>query len=338
MRILALVKSLDHVCNRYRIAAFQTAWEKAGYSVQIQPWSRFFLSGIFARPEIVILQRKLPSPWQALLLKRLAGTLIYDFDDAIFLRDSFSTPGRYSLRRTSHFRMIVKTADHVVAGNAFLAAEAAMLTNSAKISVIPTSVPVNDYGLAKHHRVGEHVQLVWIGSKSTIPCLAGHQDRLEELGRKVPGIRLKIICDQFLEFRHLKTIHCPWKPYTERKELASADIGISLLPDDLWSQGKCGLKVLQYMAAGLPVIANPIGIQRELVTPGVTGFLVSSEQELVTAVDQLANDPELRRRMGQAGRKRVEDSFSTSHSAKLWIQLFDSVGKRPSWSPSQAAS
>src|SRR5207249_4095705 len=109
-------------------------------------------------------------------------------------------------------------------------------------------------------------------------------------------------CDQFLRLRHLPVIDCPWTEAGEAAALASADIGISWLPDDPWSRGKCGLKVLQYMAAGLPVVANAVGVHAELVSHGQTGFLVETPQEWAEAVRTLAQDPRLRRRMGRAGR------------------------------------
>src|SRR5207253_3934259 len=119
---------------------------------------------------------------------------------------------------------------------------------------------------------------------------------------------LKLICDRFLSLRHLPVVRCRWSQAGETAALADADIGISWVPDDLWSRGKCGLKVLQYMAAGLPVVANPVGVQAELVRHGENGFLARTPDEWAEAVGRLAHDPELRRRMGQAGRRLVEDA------------------------------
>src|SRR5205085_460776 len=95
---------------------------------------------------------------------------------------------------------------------------------------------------------------------------------LEEVGRRCSGVVLKLVCDRFVDFDNLTVVPCPWSEPGERRELASADIGISWLPDDAWSRGKCGLKVLQYMAAGLPVVANPVGVHTEMIGHGSTGF------------------------------------------------------------------
>src|SRR5262249_30819219 len=155
-------------------------------------------------------------------------------------------------------------------------------------------------------------QLVWIGSSSTLRGMERIQPLLENLGKRQPGLEWKIICDRFLTLRALPVLRCPWSETSEAAELAQADIGISWLPDDLWSRGKCGLKILQYMAAGLPVVANPVGMQAALVRDGETGFLVRTEEEWHDAIARLAVDPALRRRMGLAGRALVETRFNVA--------------------------
>jgi glycosyltransferase involved in cell wall biosynthesis len=101
------------------------------------------------------------------------------------------------------------------------------------------------------------------------------------------------------------------------------------LPDDAWSRGKCGLKVLQYMAAGLPVVANPVGVQAQLVQDGRTGFLVNNTEQWVEAIDRLSRDPELRRRMGQAARRVVESDFDIRSGAAQWLDLLRQLDPEP---------
>src|SRR5262249_38844418 len=124
-----------------------------------------------------------------------------------------------------------------------------------------------------------------------------------------------------LQLTHLPVTFVPWSEATEAAELAEADIGINWLPDDLWSQGKCGLKILQYMAAGLPVVANAVGVQADLVRHGETGLAAENASDWLSAIETLARDPVLRRRLGQAGRQRVLDDFSVERGAALWLQV-----------------
>jgi glycosyltransferase involved in cell wall biosynthesis len=164
---------------------------------------------------------------------------------------------------------------------------------------------------------------VWIGSSSTLQGLQAIKPILEDLGRQFPRLQLKLICDRFFELEHLAVLPCRWSEARETEELAAADIGISWIPDDAWSRGKCGLKILQYMAAGLPVIANPVGVQNEMVRHGETGFLAATSAEWNAAVARLVHDPELRRQMGVAGRQRVERHYSVTRAAAAWSQMLE---------------
>jgi glycosyltransferase involved in cell wall biosynthesis len=251
--------------------------------------------------------------------------LLFDFDDAVFLRDSYATKGLRSRRRMSRFANMISHADAVIAGNAFLQHEAAQWNLGRCIHVIPTCIDPARYPLAQHRRSGAGVEMVWIGSSSTLRGLEAIRPLLEDLGSSWPGLRLKLICDRFLEFPHLNTIPCRWSEATQADDLAAADIGISWLPDDAWSRGKCGLKILQYMAAGLPVVANPVGVQANIVRHGETGFLATTFTEWSAAIGRLAHDPPLRIRMGEAGRLRVEKDFSVSFGAARWVQVLDNM-------------
>jgi len=263
--------------------------------------------------------------WQLNLLRRRARFLLFDFDDAIFMRDSYSAKGLYNPRRLKRFTTMVCAADAVVAGNAFLKEQAALMCGPERVSVVPTCVDPERYPLAEHERKSTEVQLVWIGSRSTMYGVVAMQPILEQVSRRCPGARLKLICDRFPHLPCMPVLPCLWTEAGEARELAAADIGISWVPDDLWSLGKCGLKVLQYMAAGLPVVANPVGVQADMVRHGESGFLATTPQEWADAVAELAHDPELRRRMGQAGRRRVETEFSVRAGAERWNSLLQDL-------------
>jgi glycosyltransferase involved in cell wall biosynthesis len=272
--------------------------------------------------DAVVLQRRLLPAFELALLRRWARTLVFDFDDAVWLRDSYSPKGFESAKRARRFRATVQAADLVFAGNAHLADEA-RAHGARRVVVVPTCVEPSGYPVAAHDSPA--VRLVWVGSSSTLQGLERFRDVLEAIGRAVPGVRLKLICDRFLQFQHLPVDAVPWAEATEAAELADAEVGIGCVPDDPWSRGKCGLKVLQYHAAGLPVIANPVGVQSEFVRDGATGFLATTPDEWVAAVRRLATDAELRRRLGAAGRQQVEERYSVAVGARLWGQHLDAL-------------
>jgi glycosyltransferase involved in cell wall biosynthesis len=335
MHWIGLVDHPEHVCCRYRLTAFRPFLEQAGHTLELVTmpchwWSRL---GLFRRLRgaNVIVQRRLLAGWQRKLLRRAARRLLFDFDDAMFLRDSYAARGLRDRRRLRRFAGMVRSADAVVAGNSYLAEQAARWTDERSIQVIPTCVDPQRYPLAPPlppPTVGGEGgepgrELVWVGSSSTLRGLQAIAPLLEEIGRNVPGVRLKLLCDRFLTLRHLPVVSVPWSEANEAAEIARADIGISWLPDDAWSRGKCGLKVLQYLAAGLPVIANPVGVQMGMVRHGETGFLARTPAQWIEAVRQLADDAELRRRMGRAGRRLVEERYSVTAGATRWVRLLE---------------
>jgi glycosyltransferase involved in cell wall biosynthesis len=315
------------------MAALRPHLEQAGHHLDLRPWPRRWCSWlrverILRDADAVILQRKLLCNWCLYLLRRAARLLIFDFDDAIFLRDSYSPRGLHSPRRLQRFAATMEMADIVVAGNSYLREQAARWKSADRIHVIPTCVEPGSYPLAQHRRAGDDVELVWIGSASTLRGLEAIRPVMERLGMSFPGLHLKLICDRFLSFEHLPVVCCPWSETIEAGAVAAADIGISWVPDDPWSRGKCGLKILQYMAAGLPVVANPVGVQTELVQHGETGFLVRTPEEWREAVGRLASDPDLRRRMGRAARRRIESAYSVAVGATGWLALVEGLKGR----------
>jgi glycosyltransferase involved in cell wall biosynthesis len=332
VRIIGLVEDPEHVCCRYRLRAFQAHLEAAGHELKVRSiprhgWSRLRLWRSLRQADVVILQRRLLSWVHLLLVRRYAKRLIFDFDDAIFHRDSFSTKEGESSCRMRRFIRTVHAADALVVGNAYLQRETARFANVSRIHVVPTCVDPGAYPLAAHQRGGQGVRLVWIGSSSTLQGLERQGPLMSAVARQVPGIECKVICDRFPHFEGMPLVRTRWSQESEARELASADIGISWIPDDPWSKGKCGLKVLQYMAAGLPVVANPVGMHEALVRPGETGYLAQTSAEWIEAIRHLAADPGLRRRLGGAGRRIVERHYGVDQGAELWLRLLGSFGQ-----------
>jgi glycosyltransferase involved in cell wall biosynthesis len=350
------------------LRAFQPALQHAGYEFDLcsfprRWWQRLQLPDRL-RSDNILFQRRLLSSWEIGRMRRRAKTLLFDFDDAVWLRDSFAGQPLQSKPRLRRFAGMMRMMDAVIAGNEFLAEQARSFLPSDRVHVIPTCIDVQRYPMAEHKRrcvrgpalrrssefhanavlrnptrQSDSVQLVWIGSASTLQGLEQQRELLEEIGRKGPHISLKLICDQFLKLQNLRVMPSTWSEETEAAELAAADIGIAWMPDDDWSRGKCGLKVLQYMADGLPVIANPVGVHNEMIRHGENGYLANSPAEWVEAIDTLAHDPELRLRMGRAGRQRVEQEYSVEIGAERWLRVLsdlDTASEEMMHSPSLA--
>jgi glycosyltransferase involved in cell wall biosynthesis len=356
VRLVALAESESHVCARYRLGAFRPALAAAGHALDVRALPTTLLGRLAIGRDLgsydaVIVQRKLLPRWAVALLRRRARRLVFDFDDAVWLRDSYSAKGFDDPKRAARFRAIVRACDLVIAGNEHLAAEARRFAPAARVRVIPTCVDVGRYqknptppaplpeGRGEEDvdtsqswtaregsfsplpsgrgAGGVGLRLVWVGSSSTLKGLERFAPTLSAIGRAVPGTRLKLICDHFAEFPDLPVERCVWTEATEAAEIGAADVGIGWVPDDPWSRGKCGLKVLQYQAAGLPVVANAVGVQADFVH-AETGFRAATTEEWVRAVRALT-DGALRARLGAAGRAQVEARYSVDAGARLWL-------------------
>ena len=265
--------------------------------------------------DAVVLLRRTPGWLYGRRLRRASKRLVFDFDDAIFVPRS----GRFS-QRPARFRRIVKLCDHVWAGNSYLADEARRF--SSNVSVLPTSIEIERYRPI-NEKPGTETVLVWIGSRSTKKYLLDVLPLLENASTTLKNLRLKVIADFDLHSEVLPIDNIPWSLATETQELASSTVGIAPMTDNPWTRGKCGLKVLQYMASGLPVITSPYGVNRDLVEEGKTGFHAVSGQQWLDAIQTLATDSAQAAVMGAAGRHKCEAEFTLQATFKKLLHTLE---------------
>ncbi len=234
--------------------------------------------------------------------------VVADFDDAVFHRyDKHANPIVRGLLGSKIAR-VMKNAKLVLAGNEYLGAYAE--TAGAKaVEIVPTVVDATVYD-GSPKPAGGCTAVGWIGTPGTwrecvVPFLPDILDALRPLSAQV----IAVGAGEHVAPDPLVTIRA-WSEEREASDIRDMDIGIMPLPDTPWMRGKCGYKLIQYMACGLPVVASPVGVNSEIVEHGVNGFLASSAEEWASALQMLIKDPELRHRMGQAGRKKVERDYS----------------------------
>lgn len=309
MKFLCLGKSIDEASTRYRLQPLMQRLAES-HEVQFQSTemklpAKLKLLLTARQFDTVIIQRKLFAPWFIRALKKRVRRLVFDFDDAIFV----SSSGKSSSSRMSKFKALCQVVDIVFAGNDYLAAAAVDAgVASDRVYFTPTSVETRRYVL-KDVIPEINPTLVWIGSSSTRRYLDFLTPALERLGGQIPNLQLKVISDFEFHLDGMNVINIPWSETAEVRELASSHIGIAPMIDDPWTRGKCALKVLQYMAARLPVVSSRCGANSQVIVEGETGFLAESEEEWCHAIEQLVNDPALKLSMGTAGRERVVEKF-----------------------------
>lgn len=239
--------------------------------------------------------------------------LVLDVDDAVWL-DATPQAGGHRLAvlkgTAGKIRWLAERADHVVAGNAHLAEWLQRAT--ARVSVVPSLVACERVALRRHVQ-SERITLGWIGSMSTARYLAELRALLVRLTAAAPELTWELRCVG-AEAPDVPGIICRsarWSEAAERDLLARIDIGLMPLPDDAWTRGKCAYKALVYMSAGVPVVADNVGVTAAVVGPERSGFVADTRAEWTSALVELARDADLRARMGAEGRRRVEKGFST---------------------------
>ncbi len=311
MKALFLVQGMEVAASRYRALQFFPGLSKRGIECRVRRFPSFVeLAGVFAqtrREDALFLQRKQLGPIPLSILRLAARRLVYDFDDSLWVR-SAKHPDNRSFTRRTRFKRMVSRADEVIAGNSFLAERASVFNQ--RVTVIPSPIDISRYPLRPPASDSRSVTLGWIGAPGSLHYLERLKPALAEAHRRDPRIRLKIICSTFPDFSPVPVDRIPWREDTEVEELRSMDIGLMPLLEDDWSRGKCGLKILQYLAAGVTVVATPVGINADIVSDGVEGFRARTQDEWVDRLLLLASDPALRREMGLAGRKTVESRYS----------------------------
>jgi hypothetical protein len=295
---------LDPHPSASRIAAFQAAWRQRRADVRrledfdVVVVQKGVFPGLYSGFERQIASRK---------------PLVFDFDDAIWLPRVGGSWVLRALHRQSTVQNILRSATAIIAGNHFLAGYAGCFNRT--VTVVPSSIPIETHVPATTSNL-----VGWIGSRTTLPYLKPLKPVFETL-----GIKPRVIASGEPAQLGFEVEFRPWQLETEGAELSQIGIGVAPLPDTPWEQGKCGVKLLQYMACGIPVVASPVGVNAAIVIHGVNGFLATDTEEWVTALRRLIADPKLRQQMGAAGRETVEKRFNVQRAAEAVNAVLRSV-------------
>jgi glycosyltransferase involved in cell wall biosynthesis len=272
------------------------------------------------RYDLVLVHRELwplAGGWPLALLERSRTRWVFDLDDAVFLPNVSDANKRFAgLKAHGSVTAIAAGARAVAAGNAWLAtwARNQRLGRPAdEVEVIPTVVDSTHWTPATPDNGGT-VRLLWIGSPTTLRYLEAWGPTLSRLGARHPGLELHVIGSR-LELPGLRCFSHEWSADTERTISQRCHIGLAPLADGDWERGKCGLKLLLYMALGLPAVASRAGVHPEIVTPAMDGELVGDDESLEAALDRLVRDPARRAALGRAARRTLELRYSLKATA-----------------------
>ncbi len=321
MNLLILTNNPNRASFRQRIAIYLDFLRANGLNCEVAklPAGHLARRRLFkqaAEFDGVFLHRKGLNIFDAFWLDKYSKKIIYDFDDAIMYSDK--NPHRNNWSHFTSFRRSAGVADMIIAGNSYLAEHARRFNPN--VAVLPTGLDVNAYKVQAQPKNDGKIRLVWIGSRSTLKYLADITPALEQIGLHFSNAILRIICNDFFYLKNMEVEKFQWSLEKQAVDLATSHIGLAPLPDNRFTRGKCGFKILQYEAAGLPVIASLVGVNSEYVRHNVTGFLASSIQEWIEKTIHLIKNPQLRKQMGNVGLAQVQN-FDTEIIGKKLLEL-----------------
>jgi glycosyltransferase involved in cell wall biosynthesis len=338
----------------FRVRVLLLAPELVRHGVRLEPYALFtpgeaeaFSRGGFRR-RVIVLQdaRRRLAQWlresdgahtvalihrqadllPSLRLERRAAAgrrLIWDVDDAIWL-DASRVAGGHRLAvlkgTARKVRWLASRANRVVVANEYLADY--LSRYSSRVAIVPSVVETRAVR-KKHHNDLPELTLGWIGSSTTAPYLLSLTGVISRVARELPdrSLRLLLVGGTMPSGKGFVVEPVHWSVESEQEALSRIDVGLMPMPDNPWTRGKSAYKALQYMSAGIPVVADDVGIAASVIEPGKGGFVVRSQDEWVEALLTLALDAPLRTRIGEYGRGRVEENYSVTRWAPVLAEI-----------------
>jgi glycosyl transferase family 1 len=331
IRVTALTAYRDDPASRFRIRQFIGPLAHLGIDVSEHylPITRYRrqplaslailmrLHGVAASrfSDITWFRRELV-PERFTLERFTGGRRIFDVDDAIWL-----------LRDSGFSEKIVALCDGVIAGNQWLASHYEKLGK--QLWIVPTSVDTDVWVPATTARTNRWI-IGWIGTASNLRYLQMIEEPLAQFLNQHPGTLLRVVCDRRPGFRLIPPElweFIKWSPGSEVQSMQAMSVGLMPLEDSQWALGKCAFKMLLYMACGLPVVASPVGVNRELLQREEIGFAALTPDDWFASLHRLFADQALSSRLGTAGRKLVEAEYSVKVNILRLAKIFQQVSR-----------
>lgn len=338
--------------QRFRFEQYISYLEENGFTVEIHPflnettWKNLYSSGNFGkktfgmlgsflrrfkllfqlrRADHIFIHREAaqvgPPIIEWIIAKVLRRKYIYDFDDAIWLPNYSETNARFH-RLKSYWKVnyCMKWANKITAGNEYLASYARQFNSN--VQIIPTTIDtVNHHNLISNQSPQKLV-IGWTGTHTTMRYLDELIPVLEEL-EKIYSFTFLVISNEEPTYSLKSLQFIKWSKETEIEDLSKMNIGVMPLQHDIWSEGKCGFKGLQYMALEIATILSPVGVNTSIVQDGTNGFLAGSPEEWKEKLILLLENKDLRIRLAKAGKQTIEERYSVNANRAKYLELFN---------------
>jgi glycosyltransferase involved in cell wall biosynthesis len=285
----------------------------------IRTWGAILIAGQF---DLIFLQRATFPFGLERLIKARNKNILFDIDDPIYMLDK-EEQGLIGLLKAyikkKEVISILRVSKCAIAENNYIKDFVQKYCKEVYLITGPIDTMRN---FAKEDTKGsKEITIGWIGSPSTTPYLRMIDEVLKESSRKY-GIRVRLVGASPYSIDGVRIESVKWSEETEVSELHKFDIGVMSMPDNKWTRGKVGCKMLQYMANAIPTVVSFTPTTAEIIKDGINGFLASSEKEWIEKISLLIENPELRKRIGMAGRETVENHFAVEANKPRYEKIF----------------
>lgn len=282
----------------------------------------WYVIAVAGRFDIIFLQRTtFPFNLEKLLAKR-NSKIVFDIDDAIYMPDQ---EGRDIMTRIKRYMKESEVINMLMVSKAIIVENEYIKTFVSRYceNVVKIPGPIDtDRFFIKDNVAKREVVIGWIGSPATTSYLHILDKAFAVIASKYKSVRFRFIGLGRYENPDIKFEKVEWSYDTEVKDLQSFDIGVMPMPDNEWTRGKLGCKMLQYMAVGIPAVVSYTATNTEIVKGGEDGFFPVTDDEWIKILSALIENEGLRTKIGQKGRETVVEKCSLSKNANLLIDIF----------------
>jgi len=337
--------------TRYRIAQIVPHLERLGFEVEVQHFApgalyhtyispgrlmrklaifpilavRLFLRLVRAGSYDLVVVHKDLFPYGPLLFEhllfRINPAVVYELDDAVFLKSPMLRHCYNKLRKHDKAEFLMAGSRAVIAGNAYIAEHVSRF--NPRVQIVPTVVDLSRYNCMKLHEDRRRVVVGWAGTRGNLSNFDIVREALVTIQAEVPEMVLEIFSDDNLAIPGVNVVNRAWTLESEIEGLLNFDIGIMPLFDDPWTRGKCGFKIIQYMAVGLPTVCSPVGANREIVMHGKEGFFAETPDEWRGRLGELIRNWRLRADMGRQARGSIEQQYTVEAVLPTLVGVFE---------------